>query len=117
MDISTDRNLFYAITVQGLFSIIIEQTPSLILTSAADILPFTLNPRFILSIRELHAQSVRGHDIDTGFGMGHGGVRTFTNIGTAVHFADPGPEGRSDEIEDIPMEEQRAKGYVDWNER
>lgn len=101
-------NFFYAIVVQGLFSTTIPQTPSLILSSVAYLLPTILNPRFILSIRELSAQNIHGSDIDTGFGMGHI-VSTIINIGTTIHFADPLLGVGSVEVEEIPMEAQRAK--------
>lgn len=77
--------------------------PDLILSSVANILLFTQNPRFILDIRELYTQSFHSQDIDTGFGTLSCVV---TNIGTTLHFADPGLERRSDEVEEIPMEEQ-----------
>lgn len=100
-------NLFHVIIVQGLFSITFAQTPSLILSSIAIILPFALNPRFILSIRELYAQNIQGQGIDTGFGMVPGHT---ADIGTTLSFADPGLV--SNGIEEIPMEEQRARRYV-----
>jgi len=63
---------------------------------------FTLIPRFIISIRELHARDVQGRcgeGIDTGFGL----LSRSGNVGgTVVMFAgfEDGPEG----AEEIPME-------------
>ena len=64
---------------------------------------FTLTPRFIMSIRELHARDVqgrRGDGIDTGFGLssspGAGGIAVmFANVGGIEGFED---------LEEIPME-------------
>ena len=74
----------HAVITQGLLSLNISQTAGLILTPATSILIFALNPRFILSIRELYAQALYGQYVDTGFGMRTG---TTTHIGTGIHFA------------------------------
>lgn len=84
-------------------------TLNLILSTVANILLCTQNPRFILSIRVLYAQNVHSEGIDTGFGMlSRHGTGTVTNIGTAMHFADLPAEEGLDEVEEIPMEEQRT---------
>ena len=64
---------------------------------------FTLTPRFIMSIRELHARDVqgrRGDGIDTGFGLssspGAGGI--------AVMFANVGGFEGFEDLEEIQME-------------
>jgi hypothetical protein len=101
----------HAIITQGLFSLAISQTAGLILSSSTEILIFALNPRFILSIRELYAtQALHDQFVDTGFGMQSG---TLANIGTRLHFADAGPGEMSVEFEEVPMEKLRSKGYVD----
>jgi len=110
MDI--DRNFLRATITGGLFSLNIGQTAGLVLTSTLMALIYALNPRFILSIRELYARTV----VDTGFGMlsGHG-VGTMTNIGTRLHFAGSGTQTGEESvgIEEISMEETRAKRFVD----
>ncbi|KAF8548549.1 hypothetical protein OG21DRAFT_749256 [Imleria badia] len=65
---------------------------------------YTLTPRFILSIRELYARDVagrRGEGIDTGFGLSLSGRDA---VGTAMVFADVQQNGRSEDVEEIPME-------------
>lgn len=64
----------------------------------------TLVPRFILTVRELHARDLqrrRGSEIDTGFGLssasGHGVV--------TIIFADGGEYEVSEQGEEMPMEE------------
>ncbi|KAF8126824.1 hypothetical protein EV363DRAFT_1224222 [Boletus edulis] len=79
-------NFLRAVVTQGLFSLAISQTAGLILTTTAQTLIFTLNSRFILSIRELYAQSSYSQGIDTGF---------------------------EDVVEEVPMGELRRKRYVD----
>ena len=100
----------HAVITQGLFSLNISQTAGLILTPATSILIFALNPRFILSIRELYAQALHGQFIDTGFGMQSG---TLADIGTRLHFADAVPGEVTVRIEEVPMGKLRSKGYVD----
>lgn len=109
-----DRNFLYAIVTQGLFSLTINQTLGLVLTSTLDILMFTLNPRFILSIRELYAHTSRVQGVDTGFGMlsGHDST-TLSNLDTMPRFADARLSDELDEIEQVPLGEMRRKRYVD----
>ncbi|KAF8558544.1 hypothetical protein OG21DRAFT_1519662 [Imleria badia] len=109
-------NFLHAMITQGLFSISIGQTPGLVLSSTLDLLMFALNPRFILSIRELYAHTVHGEGIDVGFGtLSRHGLGTFTNLGTLPRFADVtvGSGEGLDEIEEVPMGEMRRKRYID----
>ncbi|KAN0094449.1 hypothetical protein V8E55_002736 [Tylopilus felleus] len=107
-------NFLHAIITEGLFSINFSQTVALTLTPALEVLIFTLNPRFILSIRELYANPFQAQYIDTGFGIGSSlGSSTLTEIGTMSHFADVGPGERLDEIEEVPMGKLRRQRYVD----
>jgi len=79
-----------------------------ILTSALQqIPPFTLVPRFILSLRELYARDLRGRrgDIDTAFGLRSGSV-----YGAAlgvITFADAGQSEAREGGEEIEMEERQ----------
>ncbi|KAI9567628.1 hypothetical protein HD554DRAFT_924570 [Boletus coccyginus] len=105
-------NFLQATITNGLFSINFGQTVSLILSSTLLALIYALNPRFILSIRELYSRTV----VDTGFGMLSGrGVGTMTNIGTRLHFAGTGTRTgeTSVGVEEISMEETRARRFVD----
>ena len=113
MQTQMSRNFLHAIVTQGLFSLAIGQTLGLVLTSVSQILIYSLNPRFILSVRELYAHTLHGQCLDTGFGMlsDRGLVSTFTNIGTTPHFVD-GLGEELDESEEIPMSELRRKRYV-----
>ena len=90
----------HAVITQGLFSLNISQTAGLILTPATSILIFALNPRFILSIRELYAQALHGQYVDTGFGMR---TDTTTYIGTGIHFADAGLASTTVGDAEVPM--------------
>jgi len=63
---------------------------------------FTLTPRFVLSIRELHARDIQarcGGEIDTGFGLSSHGRNTG---GTVVMFASL--NGGLEDVEEIPIE-------------
>ena len=73
--------------------------------------PFTLAPRFILSLRELHSgglQGRRGSNIDTAFGLtsafGH------DTIVLATLYADAGQDERLELDEEIRMEERETRG-------
>ncbi|KAI9567635.1 hypothetical protein HD554DRAFT_2105489, partial [Boletus coccyginus] len=105
-------NFLHATITEGLFSIKFGQIFGLVSSSTLLALIFALNPRFILSIRELYDRTV----VDTGFGMlsGHG-VGTMTNIGTRLHFAGTGTRTgeTSVGIEEISMEETRARRFID----
>ena len=62
---------------------------------------FTLTPRFIMGIRELHARDVqgrRGGGIDTGFGLSSSSAG-----GISIMFANVGQIELGD-VEEIPME-------------
>jgi len=100
-------NFLRAVVTQGLFSLTISQTAGLILTTTAQILIFTLNSRFILSIRELYVHSAHSQGIDTGFGM-----LSSQDVETVLNFAD-GLEERFDAVEEVPMGELRRKRYVE----
>jgi hypothetical protein len=65
---------------------------------------FALTPRFIMSIRELHAHDVqgrRGSGIDTGFGLSSSSAGTG---GIPIMFADAGRIEGFEDLEEIPME-------------
>ena len=77
-----------------------------ILGAMTDVPMIVLVPRFILNLRELHAQELRGRcgsDIDTAFGF------TWTSNGCAVASAvmivDVESGARSEEGEEVEMEE------------
>jgi hypothetical protein len=110
MDIYIDRNFLHATITQGLFSLAISQTAGLVLSASTEILIFALNPRFILSIRELYAQALHGQYVDTGFGMQSG---TATHIGTRLHFANVGlgstTIGADDEVPMGSLEKGKKK--------
>ena len=65
---------------------------------------FILTPRFVMSIRELHARDVQGRcgeGIDSGFGLlssRHGAV------GTVIMFADVEQDEGSEDVEEVPRE-------------
>ena len=65
---------------------------------------FTLSPRFILSIREMHAHDVqarRGSGIDTGFGLSVSGRDAVEAVPV---FADVEQDGVSADVEEAMME-------------
>ena len=65
---------------------------------------FTLSPRFILSIREMHADDVqarRGSGIDTGFGLSVSGRDA---VEAVLVFADVEQDGVSADVEEVMME-------------
>ena len=72
--------------------------------------PYVLVPRFILSLRKLHARDLRGRrgsDIDSAFGFtsvsGHGAT------GTTIIFADGGQTEGLEQGEEIQMEEREIR--------
>ena len=96
--------LFALINLLG-FSVIPSEGWPMILALILEFVPmFTLSSRFILSIRELHADDVqarRGSGIDTGFGLsvsGHGAVET------VPVFADVEQDEGSADVEEVMME-------------
>ena len=73
--------------------------------------PYTLVPRFILSLRKLYARDLRGRpgsEIDTAFGFtsvsGHGAGAS------AIMFAEGGQNVGSEQDEEIQMEEWESRG-------
>ena len=82
-----------------------------LLAMMAYIPPYTLVPRFILSLRKLYARDLRGRrgtDIDTAFGLtsapNHGAVTS------AIMFADAGHNEGLEQSEEIQMEEREICG-------
>ena len=84
---------------------------ALIVLSVVQYVPmFTLGPRFIISIRELHARDVQNGTadvIDTGFGLSSS---TCGGCGTEIMFAHVGQNGGPglEGVEEIPMEVETA---------
>jgi hypothetical protein len=65
---------------------------------------YTLSPRFILSIWELHPRDLEGRcgeGIDTGFGLSLSGRDAG---GTAILFTDVEQNEGSEDIEEVPRE-------------
>lgn len=83
----------------------------ILIAVSAYIPPFTLAPRFILSLRELHSgglQGRRGSNIDTAFGL----TSAFGHDATAlaVISADAGQDEGLGRDEEIRMEERETRG-------
>ncbi|KAF8126819.1 hypothetical protein EV363DRAFT_1452836 [Boletus edulis] len=83
----------------------------------ANVLLYTLTPRFVINVRELYAldsQGRLGGDIDTGFGLtsqgGHG-VGTLATIGT-IAFADGNATGGLEDGEEIALAEKSGGKQV-----
>lgn len=69
--------------------------------------PYSLVPRFILSLRALYARDLQGRcgsDIDTAFGMSLGSVHGAAT--SAIVFADDGQNEGSEQGEEIQMVER-----------
>ena len=78
--------------------------------------PYTLTPRFILSMRRLYARNLRGSrgsEIDTAFGLtsasGHGVVAS------AIIFADAVQNEGLEQSEEIQMEDREIHGAGNSN--
>ena len=76
-----------------------------------DVAPYTLVPRFILTLRKLYARDLRGihgSEIDTGFGLtspsDHGAAAS------TIMFADGGQNEALEQDEEIQMEEREIRG-------
>lgn len=82
-----------------------------ILYLPAELVPaYTLTPRFILSIRELYAQSIQsGHStrMDSGFGLSGGSGVTTTGMTTMV-FEDSIGKMSPEEVEEVPLMEVKT---------
>ncbi|KAF8126825.1 hypothetical protein EV363DRAFT_1585801 [Boletus edulis] len=100
-------NFLYVIIIKDLFTIPMAPTVQAILATILDILIYTLNPRFILSIRELHAHALHGQWVDAGFGMS---LDQGVSLITSVHFA---PPNTVEEVEEVPMGIVTRQKYID----
>ena len=84
--------------------------PLLLLGVMEAIPPYTLVPRFILSLRKLYVRDLRGRrgsEIDTAFGLtsafGHGAAAS------TIMFADGGQNEGEEQGEEIQMEEMEIR--------
>lgn len=107
----------YSFLVWSLLDILYDTTNiihggwSTILLTLEFIPPFTLVPRFILSLRALYVRDlrgIRGGDMDTAFGFtsgsGHGTVGT-------IMFADAAQSEGAEQEEEIQMEERARETH------
>jgi hypothetical protein len=93
----TNRTIRYSVFLFSLINVLVAsgklptgESQMIVLAVLQYVPMFTLTPRFVMGIRELHArdvQSRRGGGIDTGFGLS---VSNCTAGGTAIVFADVG---------------------------
>ncbi|KAF8415056.1 hypothetical protein L210DRAFT_3588165 [Boletus edulis BED1] len=116
--------LFYALTtvLSNTHSRTRQRSGTLLAIAIADVLLYTLTPRFVINVRELYTLDSHAHlngGIDTGFGLtsrGRRGVGVSTTIGTMA-FAEAGATGGLEDGEEMAiMEPDRAVGSS-WQAR